>query len=445
LSHAILVFVFCLGTGRILIDETMVKNYLKLMLAIVLTSQAMAQAIPSNVPKDGLVGWWPFNGNANDESGNGNHGTVNGATLTSDRNGKENSAYSFDGFKDYMSINKSNSLNINSEITISVWFKLTNWDKIVNTWASLISKSTSPSICNYRISINTKEVSFIYKGKDYNLKYDPSLIKLDVWNNIVVLVNDNTKTLSIFINNSKLNNNLTINNFSDGEDMDLEFGRDQPGATDYFYGSLDDIAIYNRALSKQEIKQLYEGCPRETATLNPTNGVVLKNSNPITLSASPSGGVFKGKAILNGDFTPKNATLGSNSVDYHFINSQGCKDSTQFKVVVYDTLGTVCSSTDTLKIKFQLTTGIKAGQLTAMNVYPNPTSDVLIIEASDVNALKNYTYRIVNLDGKEVYKNSVIATKTEISLKTLGSKGIYVLHILDENGTSIENKKIVLE
>ena len=254
----------------------MVKNYLKLMLAIVLTSQAMAQAIPSNVPKDGLVGWWPFNGNANDESGNGNHGTVNGATLTSDRNGKENSAYSFDGFKDYMSINKSNSLNINSEITISVWFKLTNWDKIVNTWASLISKSTSPSICNYRISINTKEVSFIYKGKDYNLKYDPSLIKLDVWNNIVVLVNDNTKTLSIFINNSKLNNNLTINNFSDGEDMDLEFGRDQPGATDYFYGSLDDIAIYNRALSKQEIKQLYEGCPRETATLNPTNGVVLK-------------------------------------------------------------------------------------------------------------------------------------------------------------------------
>jgi hypothetical protein len=44
-----------------------------------------------------------------------------------------------------------------------------------------------------------------------------------------------------------------------------------------------------------------------------------------------------------------------------------------------------------------------------------------------------------------VYKNSVIATKTEISLKTLGSKGIYVLHILDENGISIENKKIVLE
>ena len=38
--------------------------------------------VPSYVPSNGLVGWWPFNGNANDESGNGNNGVVNGATLT---------------------------------------------------------------------------------------------------------------------------------------------------------------------------------------------------------------------------------------------------------------------------------------------------------------------------------------------------------------------------
>ena len=44
---------------------------------------------------NGLVGYWPFNGNANDESGNGNDGTVNGATLTTDRFGNSNSAYEF--------------------------------------------------------------------------------------------------------------------------------------------------------------------------------------------------------------------------------------------------------------------------------------------------------------------------------------------------------------
>ena len=56
------------------------------LLFIGLTS-LYAQTVPSYVPTNGLVGWWPFNGNANDESGNGNNGTVNGATLTLDRNG----------------------------------------------------------------------------------------------------------------------------------------------------------------------------------------------------------------------------------------------------------------------------------------------------------------------------------------------------------------------
>ncbi len=51
--------------------------------------------VPNYVPTNGLVGYWPFNGNANDESGNGNNGTNNGATLTADRFGNANSAYGF--------------------------------------------------------------------------------------------------------------------------------------------------------------------------------------------------------------------------------------------------------------------------------------------------------------------------------------------------------------
>lgn len=55
---------------------------------------AMAQNVPNYVPTNGLVGWWPFTGNANDESGNGNHAVVNAALLTSDRTGNANTAYS---------------------------------------------------------------------------------------------------------------------------------------------------------------------------------------------------------------------------------------------------------------------------------------------------------------------------------------------------------------
>ena len=67
-----------------------------MFIAIMLVSNSYAQ-LPSYLPADGLVGWWPFNGNANDESGNGNNGIVNGATLTTNRFGTQNSAYSFNG------------------------------------------------------------------------------------------------------------------------------------------------------------------------------------------------------------------------------------------------------------------------------------------------------------------------------------------------------------
>ena len=63
---------------------------------LLFTSFNISAQVPSNVPTNGLVGYWPFNGNTIDESGNGNNGSVNGATLTSDRFGSNNSAYDFD-------------------------------------------------------------------------------------------------------------------------------------------------------------------------------------------------------------------------------------------------------------------------------------------------------------------------------------------------------------
>jgi hypothetical protein len=103
----------------------MKTKFLLIALVVCLFSNAQAQ-VPSYVPSNGLVGWWPFNGNANDESGNGNNGTVNGPTLTADRLGNANKAYSFDGVNDYINIPYSNSLNINGSISISYWFKNTN-------------------------------------------------------------------------------------------------------------------------------------------------------------------------------------------------------------------------------------------------------------------------------------------------------------------------------
>ena len=90
-------------------------------------SETNAQ-VPSYVPSNGLVGWWGFNGNPLDESGNGNNGNLNGAVLAQDRFSSPNSAFEFDGIDDYMEVLYTYDFE---ERTISLWF---NADDISGTW-----------------------------------------------------------------------------------------------------------------------------------------------------------------------------------------------------------------------------------------------------------------------------------------------------------------------
>ena len=75
------------------------------------TGIAMALSGPSYADlDDGLVAYYPFSGNANDASGNGNHGTVDGATLTTGRSGYSNCAYHFDGQDDFIEVPNTNNV-----------------------------------------------------------------------------------------------------------------------------------------------------------------------------------------------------------------------------------------------------------------------------------------------------------------------------------------------
>ena len=90
------------------------------LIMISLSIKTVAQTIPSYVPANGLVGWWPFNGNANDESGNGNHGTVNGAKISVDRFGNNNNSFIFDKQSNYIS---TNCFGPQMDRAISLWYK----------------------------------------------------------------------------------------------------------------------------------------------------------------------------------------------------------------------------------------------------------------------------------------------------------------------------------
>ena len=114
------------------------KKHLLILATALLSISTFAQT-PNYVPANGLVGWWPFNGNANDESGNGNHGTVNGATLTADRFGNANMAYGFDGVDDF--INLSNPLPDCAEFTISAFIFHTKG----SNYSGILSDATTSS------------------------------------------------------------------------------------------------------------------------------------------------------------------------------------------------------------------------------------------------------------------------------------------------------------
>ena len=218
-------------------------------------STPVAQNIPSYVPKDGLVGYWPFNGNANDESGNGNNGTVNGATLTDDRNGKANSSYSFDG-SSFISVNKI----LIPEISISCWFKNNRFD---NLFSAIVSKF--PDNSNNSFELGEENSNFIKfqvsnNGKDSYAVVTNTINDINPWYHLVASFGNDT--LKIYLNNKLINIKLMTGKIFSST-SNIYFGATRDGFTYSYnwFGLLDDIAIYNRALTEQEITALYSGTP----------------------------------------------------------------------------------------------------------------------------------------------------------------------------------------
>ena len=231
-------------------------------LSITLTLSTFAQ-VPNYVPTNGLVGWWPFNGNANDESGNGNNGTVNGATLTTDRFGNANSAYYFDGVNSFISVANNPSLYFesNNSFTFGYWLRASS---LSATQLSLVlSKQTGsansqdgfnsniepPNSSNYRIQNGSGTPAFSV-GTPINS------VEINIWIHVTHVWSGNIG--EIFINGvlaaTSTGTSVVGDNISD-----LLIGKPNWVATNVknFHGKIDDIGIWNRALTPCEISALY--------------------------------------------------------------------------------------------------------------------------------------------------------------------------------------------
>ncbi len=232
-----------------------------------MTTQMIFSQVPSYVPTNGLVGYWPFSGNANDQSGNGNNGTVTGAILTTDRFGNANSAYNFDGSNNHILVSDNSTLSGFSDITISLWVNISQFPSASNPFSGLVTKWYGSGSCggmtdNYACYLRTNN-QFVAGTNQYrnypDMLQSPSNLSTSNWYHLV-MVHNSTTGGSIYINGSLVSTYNTSGALCSSTNP-LYFGCDNGlGAINRFFnGKLDDIGIWNRALSQQEITTMYNG------------------------------------------------------------------------------------------------------------------------------------------------------------------------------------------
>ena len=223
-----------------------------------MTALTMAQNVPSYVPTNGLVGWWPFNGNANDESGNGNDGTVNGASLTNDRFGLTNSAYQFDGTSSFIQTTANGFLGQQAR-TFSFWLNTSSAslqapiDFYGGTGGafSIVINNPCPGVgvdCGTGVAMKGNQILLNGNWHHCVLVYDSTIV--NTISDVIVYMDGQIQTQ---VTCSSLNPNCIINNTNS---TDIVFGKTASNVR-YVDGKLDDIGIWSRALNQQEIFDLY--------------------------------------------------------------------------------------------------------------------------------------------------------------------------------------------
>ena len=307
----------------------MMKTY-KILLTtclILMSGMGFSQSVPSYVPTNGLVGWWGFNGNAQDGSGNGNHGTVNGATSTADRFGNQNGAYDFDGVNDNISLSNVPFVN---QITISFWINIPfNGGGITIVQNSPFfpyntSFATSSLPSNYHQYILYSNNCSL-NAQNYYLNHSGSIV--NSWHNLIYTI-DNNSDCRLYYDGlfQGLYDGGNFENCSN-TNTNLRFGGNWvTHDPQWFKGNLDDIGIWNRALSQQEITDLYNSqsgitIPNLSSCIGDTSSVTISHPTltgvanaSLRMTYNPDSLTYVGFNSLNPAFNGMTVSGGSGSV-----------------------------------------------------------------------------------------------------------------------------------
>ena len=222
-------------------------------------------SIGQSTSNDSLIAYYPFNGNANDNSTNNFNGQVKGATLVADRFGNSNSAYFFDGNDDFIDCGSILDVSSQDTISISAWIYPQQISTNNNFSGLGFGKKTSGTLqLRVRTDADPRFQAHHASAREKNSTSNKgdSVFKYNKWYHLVGIYSD--KNVELYIDG-------IAQSFKGGHDrphlskipqysvfrIGLSFAdRDVPK---FFHGKIDEVRVYNRGLTEQEIDSLYNG------------------------------------------------------------------------------------------------------------------------------------------------------------------------------------------
>jgi hypothetical protein len=408
----------------------MKKKILMLIIAATLglTVKTMAQ-VPSYVPANGLIGYFGFNNNGNDQI-TSSVPSSNSASSTTDRFGNPNSAYQFGGSNVIKYTNSSHPLfnvgNTYQTFTMNFWVKptVTGFGSILGAfgWGWFVELNNQNNI---NLAYVTSSI-----GTWTNCISSSSLV-LNSWQ--MITITRNGAANQVFINgvldNTTFGPNFLFYSYYSNW-SNCWFGANGQDNNNYFSGDIDDVAIWNRALSQQEITALYN--PANAAL--PINilqftGKRVEKTNVLkwTTSSEQNNAYFEiehSKDAQNftvvSDKINSKANNGNSiiSLEYSFTDVLPNEGHNYYRLRQTDIDGKTSMAKNVVDVYFS--------NVTMVTLYPNPAQSSMNVKADSKLIGKFYT--IYDNIGKAVKSGKLNAVNTTIELGNL-SNGIYLFSV----------------
>lgn len=255
---------------------------------------------------DGIMAYYPFNGDANDHSGNNNHGEEYGGIEYAP--GVSGESASFDGINDYIRVASNPSLNPADQLSISFWVKV---DGITNEWSPIVHKGgpqlTGLANREYAVWLHSNSYFHVTSAGDaaqQNASYN-CCAKLNDWTHFVAIIDRQNHRLTTYVDGIlRFEGNDPYSTFNNNNRA-LIIGWSEETYSTYspFNGQLDELRIYDRALTEDEVRRLYLGSSDDINIIDATHGF---GAGSFELGTFVNGGNGGGKDymwVASGDTT----------------------------------------------------------------------------------------------------------------------------------------------